>query len=228
MTFLFHPHFSLINFQWIKSWFSCWISYFTHKYVTLQKIKVNGFQNQFALTLTVVYKGVGELVVSWTWKGQARGLTLIIQNGFLWLQSQVLHWISMCGWEESTQNPNGPTVTHTHTPCRMATDPLEFPWLIICHGLSFARLEFHSLRMQNIRQDVWCFCSSGLPVCRVDQSVQCRCYTVHTQLCVQQGCTWATGARPQCGSVRKWMVLSVCSHILPEANADINLIRCKK
>ncbi len=125
----------------------------------------------------------------------------------------------MCAvWEESTPNPNGPAVRHT--PCCMATDPLEFPWLIICHGLSFARLEFHSLHMQNIRQDVWCFCSSGLPVCRVDQSAQCRCYTVHTQLCVRRGCTWTAGARPQCGSVCKWMVLSMCSHIPPGANAD--------
>lgn len=79
-------------------------------------------------------------------------------------------------------DPNGPTVLHT-PPCYKGKGPVGIPPADHLSRLSFAWLEFHSLRMQNIRQDAWWSCISGPPASRVDQSVQCPLYTVRTAVC---------------------------------------------
>lgn len=85
-------------------------------------------------------------------------------------------------------------------------------------GPFFARLEFLSLYTQNIKQHVRCSCRSGT------HGGSCRSKVVAVRLqCSHKAaaCNWVVGARPRCGSACKCKVLSLCSHIPPTLNTNL-------
>lgn len=98
-------------------------------------------------------------------------------------------------------------------PALRATDPLEFPRPIICHGWLSHGWNF-----------TVCACRisdkmRGGPAARgrlraVSIKARSAPFTPFAHSCaLAGGCDWTAGARPQPGSVCKWTLLSLCSHI---------------